>query len=322
MAQAQKLIWHWSRGKEKPARVSPQELQLLAELGYLRPNDLLWRPGFKSWRCVDSVPGILVPPPVPGSGPSSLLPHELAMKVRASLAPSSRIYSKLRLSTFNLGAVFRSTQQHGVVAGLLLVVVFIGSLDLAMRTSIAIGTPLKVQDSELQQEPQAGRIAPDASKRLQSGLPPAPERVSVRLSENEPVAFDSVLLTQGSAPASEARAEPAPLANRETLMQGVSLRPTLVTVTQAESVPLPNSSRASLPEPQSVPLPIRNPLMSGVLFPVSLAQPESVPLPTRKPAMVYNEGADANATTSRVSRKRLRKIPMRFGSFGYNYSAQ
>lgn len=56
-----KTVWHLSRGDEQHALISERELRLLAELGKLQPNDLLWKPGFDGWRTVHSVPGILNP---------------------------------------------------------------------------------------------------------------------------------------------------------------------------------------------------------------------------------------------------------------------
>jgi hypothetical protein len=56
------LRWHLSRGSEPSCLLSEQELHLLAELGELRPTDLLWKPGLKDWMPADSIPGLLMPP--------------------------------------------------------------------------------------------------------------------------------------------------------------------------------------------------------------------------------------------------------------------
>lgn len=57
--------WHLSRGPEHLTVISDQALRALAALGKLHADDLLWRPGFKSWISAQSVPGLLGPPPLP-----------------------------------------------------------------------------------------------------------------------------------------------------------------------------------------------------------------------------------------------------------------
>lgn len=57
--------WHLSRGPEHLTVISEQALRALATLGKLHADDLLWRPGFKSWISAQSVPGLLAPPPLP-----------------------------------------------------------------------------------------------------------------------------------------------------------------------------------------------------------------------------------------------------------------
>ena len=63
--EGSKPIWHLSRGGKQYGPISGQELLRLAEVGKLRPDDLLWKPGFAEWRTVRSIPGFLAPPPVP-----------------------------------------------------------------------------------------------------------------------------------------------------------------------------------------------------------------------------------------------------------------
>ena len=63
MAQARlEAVWHLSRGKQRYALISDRELRLLAELGRVHADDLLWRPGFHGWKTARSVPGLLTPP--------------------------------------------------------------------------------------------------------------------------------------------------------------------------------------------------------------------------------------------------------------------
>jgi len=47
--------WYLARGNERYGPLADRELLLLAERGGLRSDDLLWRPGFSSWKSVHAV---------------------------------------------------------------------------------------------------------------------------------------------------------------------------------------------------------------------------------------------------------------------------
>lgn len=47
--------WYLSRGDKQYGPLADRELLLLAERGGLRKDDLLWKPGFESWRSVNAV---------------------------------------------------------------------------------------------------------------------------------------------------------------------------------------------------------------------------------------------------------------------------
>jgi hypothetical protein len=49
MSGDQNVVWYWSRRGEQACAVSQQELYMIAELGYLRADDCLWRPGLADW---------------------------------------------------------------------------------------------------------------------------------------------------------------------------------------------------------------------------------------------------------------------------------
>jgi hypothetical protein len=79
IAQANpKRVWHLSRRDEAPCVVSDQELLLLAKLGHLRADDMLWGPDFDGYRPVRSLLGdvpaskqirVEAPPPSGGAVP-------------------------------------------------------------------------------------------------------------------------------------------------------------------------------------------------------------------------------------------------------------
>ena len=50
--------WFLARGDKRYGPLADRELLLLAERGGLQTDDLLWRPGFTSWKSVQSVCGV------------------------------------------------------------------------------------------------------------------------------------------------------------------------------------------------------------------------------------------------------------------------
>lgn len=57
--------WHLARGGKTYGPLSESDLFLWAGQGKLRPDDLLWKPGFDGWKVVSSLPGLLNPPLAP-----------------------------------------------------------------------------------------------------------------------------------------------------------------------------------------------------------------------------------------------------------------
>jgi GYF domain 2 len=58
-AETSKSSWYLARGEQQWGPLADRELLLLAERGGLKTDDLLWRPGFKSWKPVRDVAGEL-----------------------------------------------------------------------------------------------------------------------------------------------------------------------------------------------------------------------------------------------------------------------
>jgi hypothetical protein len=50
--------WYLSRGDKRYGPLADRELLLLAERGGLHTDDLLWKPGFTSWKSVHAVCGV------------------------------------------------------------------------------------------------------------------------------------------------------------------------------------------------------------------------------------------------------------------------
>jgi GYF domain 2 len=50
--------WYLSRGDKRYGPLADRELLLLAERGGLHTDDLLWKPGFTSWKSVQAVCGV------------------------------------------------------------------------------------------------------------------------------------------------------------------------------------------------------------------------------------------------------------------------
>jgi hypothetical protein len=60
------------RGGKQYGPVSDQDLLRLAEQGKLSADDLVWKPGFDTWKTVHSVPGLLKPPATKAETPPPL----------------------------------------------------------------------------------------------------------------------------------------------------------------------------------------------------------------------------------------------------------
>ncbi len=53
--------WYLSRGDKRYGPLGNRELMLLAERGELKPDDLLWRQGFSSWKQAREIGDLLGP---------------------------------------------------------------------------------------------------------------------------------------------------------------------------------------------------------------------------------------------------------------------
>ena len=298
------FAWHLKRGQKIYSSISHRELRLLADLGHLRSDDLVWRPGLGSWTSVSSVPG--VPP---------LLPRQTTQwdltKIGAQfwsrmsalfLAPSSD-FCRLILSTrqhapsikgrlqlaynqvashwtaFNLIEVLRHVRPQGIAAGLLVMAVFVGALDFAMKSSSATVNKTQIANSvapKFQDRPSTALAGPRPLWTNPSQLKPA-----LDLTEAEVFNVSNGHPTGGFVLASNQTSE------SET--ESVAQVPGLTPVFQ------------------------------------SVAGTEAVPLPTKKPDRSFVKEAQPNAATlKRIAQRPRGRKPksMRFGIIGYNYNPQ
>ena len=51
--------WHMSRGGLQFGPYSAADLSAMAEVGMLRADDFLWKPGFDTWKPASDLPGLL-----------------------------------------------------------------------------------------------------------------------------------------------------------------------------------------------------------------------------------------------------------------------
>ena len=66
--------WYLARGDKRYGPLADRELLLLAERGGLHTDDLLWKPGFTSWKSVHAVCGVKPSHTTPM--PSGVLPQD------------------------------------------------------------------------------------------------------------------------------------------------------------------------------------------------------------------------------------------------------
>jgi len=166
MAQANpKRVWHLSRRDELPCVVSDQELLLLAELGHLRADDMLWRPDFDGYRTVRSLLGnipapeqirVEATPPSPGA------------------VETTELYT---MPTTELGRTKRRINLVGAV-GLLVAVVLLAGLRLAAYRFLATDPEPATQDAAVT-EPIAAPPKPQSASADSTPIPvqqpPQPE---------------------------------------------------------------------------------------------------------------------------------------------------
>jgi hypothetical protein len=304
-------VWHLRR-RQKLYSISDQQLLRLAELRLLQAGDLLWRPRL-GWKPAESVVSVLAPlPPVTCAKSGNLLSTAWKSVVRwqvklALIAKQHAQFIKLplprypRWQKFNLGHFLRRPVS---LEGLLIVLVFAGSIGVAILASFAIGAqaPADYTPPPKQQYRQIAEIAPDAT---------GPSQTS-NLSESQ-LAIEHSAAQAESAPQPYSVPDPHSVSRSDSAEQANS-------VSNRLSVSQSSVQANSAPdEPTSVSQ--SSTQVDLVSDPTSGSQSESapqlglVPLPTRKPER-------PNTTTvKRVAKRHAegQPKPIRFGGFGYNY---
>ena len=169
------FAWHLKRGQQIYSSISHRELRLLAERGHLRPDDLLWRPGLGSWKSVSSVPGVpsLLPPRDSQTKQWDLtkIGGQFWTRMSTPFLAASNDFCRLILSTrqhapsikgwlqlannrvasnwraFNLIEIRRHVRPQGIAAVLLVMAVFVGAIDFAMKSSSATVNKAQIANS-------------------------------------------------------------------------------------------------------------------------------------------------------------------------------
>jgi hypothetical protein len=109
--------WYLARGDKRYGPLGDRELLLLAERGSLQTEDLLWRPGFTSWKSVQAVCGVnpANAKPLLGSGSSQdgeyLLTKEGSDK-RAETAEATQVKALEHCSADELQVAIYSGMLH------------------------------------------------------------------------------------------------------------------------------------------------------------------------------------------------------------------
>jgi len=309
-------VWHLRRGEKLYGRVSDRELRLLVELGHLKPDDLLWRSGFGGWKSAESVPGVLAPAQLP---PVHSLSAQLsATKITALFSAAWRwvIRSQDKLARklgsqwpkFHFGDFSELMQRRGALAGLLIAVMFVGSIDVAMR-AFAIGaeTSQKVVSPRTDNE-QIVTAAPDTAKAVQTSSTnpdaaktvrsPSEAKPEIDLTESGVLIVSNIHPTDGFT----SKLSPGSLSPSEA---------------SAEPEPVTNTTHMSQSDPAA-----------GPGQPDAAAQPDqfdTMPLPTRKPeGPIAKEAPRGKAALKRIAHRREdgEPKPLGFGNIGFNYYAQ
>jgi hypothetical protein len=160
MAQAiPERVWHLSRRDERPCVVSDRELLVLAELGHLRADDMLWRPDFDGYRSVRSLLGDMSVP----------------RQARAAAATPPGAVETTTLPTMpttTLGSAKRRINMAGVL-GLLIAVALVGA-GVVIYQFLATDPQPPTQNTALGEPPSAPAEAPSPAGETAAVEPPQP----------------------------------------------------------------------------------------------------------------------------------------------------
>ena len=302
-----RFAWHLKRGQKIYSSITHRELRLLADLGHLRPDDLLWRPGLGSWTSVSSVPGVppLLPPCDSQTKQCDLtkIGAQFWTRMSALFLAASNDFCRLILSTrqhapsikgrlqlayhqvashwttFNLIEVRRHVRPQGIAAVLLVMAVFVGALDFAMKSSSATVNKTQIANSVAPKFQDRPSTALAGSRPLWTN--PSASKPALHLTEAEVFNVSNGHPTGGFVLASHQTSE----SETESVAQALSPSPVFQ----------------------------------------SVAGTEAVPLPTKKPDRSFVKEAQPNAATlKRIAQRPRGREPksMRFGIIGYNYNPQ
>jgi len=310
-------VWHLRRGQKLYGRVSDRELRLLVELGHLKPDDQLWRSGFGGWKSAESVPGVLAPALPP---PVHSLSAQLSAKITTLFSAAWRWVIRSQVKTrklirslkssrwpkFHFGDFSELMQRRGVLAGVLIAAMFVGSIDVAMR-AFAIGAETSQKAaSPRTDDMQIVAAAPDTAKAVQTSFTPQDAVETVRSpSEARPeinlTEESGVLSVSNIHPTDGFTSKPSPslLSPSEASAQPESVTNT-THVSQSDPSAAPDQSDAA-PRPE---------------------QFGTMPLPTRKPeGPIAKEAPRGKVALKRIAHRREAR-PLRFGNIGFDYYAQ
>jgi GYF domain 2 len=291
-----KFAWHLKRGQKIYSPISHGELRLLAELGHLRPEDLLWRPGLRSWSSASSVPGI--PPLLPPDDSQTkqrgftrigaLFSRRMSALFLAALQHARYVKGRFqhtyiraasRWPNFKLIEVARHRPQ-GVVAVLLVIAVFVGAVDFAVKSPSATAN-----------KDQLATIAPKFHDR------PSTAVAAPRTLWTDPLKLKPVIDVKEAEVFNVSNGHPT---------GGIVRASNQTSESQTQSI-----AQAPRPTP-----PLQSEAAAGA---------EAVPLPTKKPERPSVREARPNTgTVKRIAQRPIGRKPksMRFGIIGYNYNPQ
>jgi hypothetical protein len=241
--------WHLSRGNEKHGPISDRELLLLAELGQLRDDDLLWRPGFDGWRTANSLPGVLNPPPLPNGARTAFrlrldkIYRWLDGRVGEALAIADDwsksiqlwvrdVYSHIKQAKFDRGTFASRVQYPQLLAGLLFAVVGVCALDMARHSSFATSSEAALKDSG------------------------SPELASTTLNST---AADAVILLPSEQPLLETTASDQPIHDDAGASSVIDPQPSHEIVSVGDSSSVVPSNSVLLEPSTPIPLPVKKP---------------------------------------------------------------
>ena len=108
------MDWYYARGDARFGPLDDQGIRALAAAGKIKPGDLIWHTGVSEWQAAHTVPGLLVPPPLPPADP---VPESVSAEEHSDIPGAGKLKDPGVGQEQKLGLPFETDAQRGEKEG-------------------------------------------------------------------------------------------------------------------------------------------------------------------------------------------------------------